>query len=100
MPRRSSSIYPYTTLFRSAFVEFAGDGCGAELCRQDVARILKGKTHFCEPAGTAGLRAVKDKALQIFASKVARSEEHTSELQSQFHIVCRLMLEQYDRVRE
>src|SRR5689334_23587067 len=35
----------------------------------------------------------KDRELRLAELRLARSEEHTSELQSQFHLVCRLLLE-------
>src|SRR5689334_24039655 len=60
-----STLFPYTTLFRSA--------------SRDVLMSLPGLT---EP--------MVDAFLQI---RRGRSEEHTSELQSQFHLVCRLLLE-------
>src|SRR5688572_32512017 len=65
-----STLFPYTTLFRS--------GCGPGTDPLDPPRLDR-------PPGTAGLR------LRIAAQ--ARSEEHTSELQSQSNLVCRLLLE-------
>src|SRR2546430_12168827 len=56
-----STLFPYTTLFRSARHRELADG------RQTLWPILQGGTH--------------------------RSEEHTSELQSQSNLVCRLLLE-------
>src|SRR5689334_24953952 len=64
-----STLFPYTTLFRSG-VDRAAD------------RRLVRASHDDDQAG-AGLVVVMGR----------RSEEHTSELQSQFHIVCRLLLE-------
>src|SRR2546430_12957746 len=65
-----STLFPYTTLFRS-LTALAGHG-NAEV-RVQVARALGGFPHP--------------------SSVVARSEEHTSELQSQSNFVCRLLLE-------
>src|SRR5947199_2331696 len=60
-----STLLPYTTLFRSGFfLGFAG-------ARADVQTVLE--------QGAGG--------------RVTRSEEHTSELQSLRHLVCRLLLE-------
>src|SRR5438309_2387131 len=70
MPRPPrSTLFPYTTLFRSMFRLLGGGVIGdlVGLPRSQLA-VLPGKL------GT-------------------RSEEHTSELQSQFHLVCRLLLE-------
>src|SRR5258708_22989061 len=65
-----STLFPYTTLFRSL----------------DVLRPDRRKTG--QGAGTGGEAGQGRAALQD-----ARSEEHTSELQSPDHLVCRLLLE-------
>src|SRR5689334_24181669 len=67
-----STLFPYTTLFRS--------------CRQAVAAADLRRTGFA--AGP-----------ELLAECRTRSEEHTSELQSQFHLVCRLLLEKKNRIR-
>src|SRR2546422_2900706 len=63
-----STLFPYTTLFRSATTNFKCTGAATETLKT---------------ATTSRTTAV----LQ------ARSEEHTSELQSRLHLVCRLLLE-------
>src|SRR2546422_3426728 len=63
-----STLFPYTTLFRSLFLEGFEDGAGIGKSAGD---------------GTVGVRAHVG----------GRSEEHTSELQSRLHLVCRLLLE-------
>src|SRR5256885_5753259 len=70
-----STLFPYTTLFRSS--SGAGDGAavGAEVRSSIDTRASKG--WFSSP----------------FRSGIARSEEHTSELQSPCNLVCRLLLE-------
>src|SRR2546430_13314867 len=72
-----STLFPYTTLFRSALeVVVAVEGpVGSDLV---VARSL---------------RIERGRALEHGADARARSEEHTSELQSQSNLVCRLLLE-------
>src|SRR5438309_8962335 len=45
------------------------------------------------PTWTSGWSPV----IAVFGSPATRSEEHTSELQSQFHLVCRLLLEKKNR---
>src|SRR5688572_32125578 len=68
-----STLFPYTTLFRSS-----------SLCFALVFRRAR-------PRGDAALaRLVDDFHLQV---ERARSEEHTSELQLQSNLVCRLLLE-------
>src|SRR5947208_8028121 len=66
------TLFPYTTLFRSRWDENAG---GGTLTVRDA--II---------AAQKRVKAVRDGA-------DARSEEHTSELQSPDHLVCRLLLE-------
>src|SRR2546430_5348098 len=66
-----STLFPYTTLFRSA----SGMGPGSH-----------GSTFGGNPLAIAAANAVLDVMLK-------RSEEHTSELQSQSNLVCRLLLE-------
>src|SRR5258708_23081818 len=85
-----STLFPYTTLFRS---KKRGDRCGVG---------LEGAlTQIFEREQEEGLvftdRAIKDAAVQTRPSSCSRSkirsEEHTSELQSPDHLVCRLLLE-------
>src|SRR5689334_23632481 len=69
-----STLFPYTTLFRSPFYNLR----------------KKGTAPFSGVAGvSAGGRTPRR----------ARSEEHTSELQSQFHLVCRLLLEKKKKTK-
>src|SRR5687768_18109653 len=80
LPPRST-LFPYTTLFRSP---------GAHREGHEHARLL-GQPQ--EPL-RHGLRGVPgDLGPALTADRVARSEEHTSELQSRLHLVCRLLLE-------
>src|SRR5689334_24858317 len=67
-----STLFPYTTLFRSESAQVTEVTEAAALAEPGIAFVL----------GRDG-RVVKE----------WRSEEHTSELQSQFHLVCRLLLE-------
>src|SRR5205809_1549007 len=64
-----STLFPYTTLFRSA---------------QQVVKVVHGE--LVELLGGSGHRLSP-------AAHPPRSEEHTSELQSRLHLVCRLLLE-------
>src|SRR5258705_8979042 len=73
-----STLFPYTTLFRSAG-QIQGFG-------------LQAITLVPEPS-TIALAGLSAAALVIFRRRKARSEEHTSELQSLRHLVCRLLLE-------
>src|SRR5699024_12089954 len=91
-------LFPYTTLFRSALADFIGirlDGthaAGADPAQvlfvagsQDVSDVVIAGEHVVS-GGEHRLGAV--------GAMLARSEEHTSELQSRFDLVCRLLLEQ------
>src|SRR3989441_8472802 len=75
-----STLFPYTTLFRSgdAAEEPARPGDGQE------AQGLPGRRP--SPPGAAAGRDAR-------VHQVGRSEEHTSELQSLAYLVCRLLLE-------
>src|SRR5689334_24381251 len=86
-----SSLFPYTTLFRSVREEL--------VAALDLARRLpvEGDLHLLARLERAGL--VDRVAEQPELVPELRSEEHTSELQSQFHLVCRLLLEKKKRTR-
>src|SRR5689334_23995484 len=74
-----STLFPYTTLFRSVLVRIAG--AEGIVARPEKAGAVPVARHL----GNG------DRRRHLAAA--ARSEEHTSELQSQFHLVCRLLLE-------
>src|SRR2546425_8647982 len=80
-----STLFPYTTLFRSPH--------GA---RRPDARRREDRPR-CRPLSGASLRPVsaRDVArrMALCCRQLARSEEHTSELQSLAYLVCRLLLE-------
>src|SRR5438309_6470795 len=66
-----STLFPYTTLFRSSLHS-------------------SHRGFVCSIRATFRLRR---QPFNFFSHAESRSEEHTSELQSQFHLVCRLLLE-------
>src|SRR2546422_8533975 len=83
-----STLFPYTTLFRSVTFSNGPGGGWVGLF----------------PAGTSGPNGYVDwqwvTGTQTFSAQVnTRSEEHTSELQSRLQLVCRLLLEK-KRVKE
>src|SRR3712207_7496938 len=86
-----STLFPYTTLFRSAVdaVLRRERAPGAERRVADEYERAAG-LHHERPAGVA-LAAVL--AADEVAGADHRSEEHTSELQSRQYLVCRLLLE-------
>src|SRR5258708_31023229 len=73
-----STLFPYTTLFRSAGRQHQAPGIGLNA---DV------------PGLRTGLPPVELRADRQTGGIGERSEEHTSELQSPDHLVCRLLLE-------
>src|SRR5689334_23891596 len=95
-----STLFPYTTLFRS------------ELHRTEPAhqQDIGGDDHLLGDIGEDQRPRERERRAQLIVRRtrailcgngggaihggaLARSEEHTSELQSQFHLVCRLLLE-------
>src|SRR2546425_7666791 len=72
-----STLFPYTTLFRSRAKVVAGVGSNATAATIERARAAR----------AAGADAV------LVVAPYYRSEEHTSELQSLAYLVCRLLLE-------
>src|SRR2546430_10483945 len=81
-----STLFPYTTLFRSAIDHGAG---GIGLFRTEFLYLKSG----IEPDENAHFHAYQQKCAFSSGSMPLRSEEHTSELQSQSNLVCRLLLE-------
>src|SRR5688500_19768247 len=75
-PPLTSTLFPYTTLFRS--------------------RRSRWMPPWTMPKSADSLRAVRERFAQRWVSSIdfsIRSEEHTSELQSPCNLVCRLLLE-------
>src|SRR2546430_6142492 len=85
-----STLFPYTTLFRSLGCENLGVDLLLErdraLHRGDVLAVGVLDVHEHRTLGIVGLG-------QAYFQLGVRSEEHTSELQSQSNLVCRLLLE-------
>src|SRR3712207_7290321 len=81
-----STLFPYTTLFRSLAIVF----CGTKRAVDEVAEGLRSRGY-----GVEALHGDMSQPLRDRATRAARerSEEHTSELQSRQYLVCRLLLE-------
>src|SRR5689334_24721857 len=82
-----STLFPYTTLFRSPTALGRRSRRGSRIDPEGRIRSREELVAFPARSLECGGRA------GAFQGKPARSEEHTSELQSQFHLVCRLLLE-------
>src|SRR5258708_14326532 len=78
-----STLFPYTTLFRSAKNQQTN---ALEQALRDGSGAAGTKAH-------RGMRATGRMPPSSMQPQPARSEEHTSELQSPDHLVCRLLLE-------
>src|SRR4051812_49813744 len=94
-PPPSSTLFPYTTLFRSTRLHSASAACAfadetrARLGRDRRLLVLQRLEHV-QPRCAARR---KDGREQADHDRRHRSEEHTSELQSHVNLVCRLLLE-------
>src|SRR5207237_8324415 len=97
--RPSFSLFPYTTLFRSARDSSAAHDRISELDRDPRRRSapageIQGSVRSVPLASTAlGVEIDPRCTSDARISPAGRSEEHTSELQSHLNLVCRLLLE-------
>src|SRR5689334_23467118 len=78
-----STLFPYTTLFRSI-------GLTVAKMLHGHREELSGNVKLCFQPSEEGFNGEEMGGNLMM---IRRSEEHTSELQSQFHLVCRLLLE-------
>src|SRR5437660_3841779 len=91
----SSTLFPYTTLFRSlAGWNASFDECVLRIFRSDADPISQLNLSQ-RPVPHPPMKRVMPSIMQglVFGFQHLRSEEHTSELQSRGHLVCRLLLE-------
>src|SRR5437764_10989914 len=87
-----STLFPYTTLFRSRFRRDAKVAC----------RRLKEVARIAQRLGfdlNGNLVQFTDRRGKLTTLQYDRSEEHTSELQSPMYLVCRLLLEKNKKIR-
>src|SRR2546425_7095024 len=80
-----STLFPYTTLFRSA--DHGARGRARKATRDDPATLPRDRLRH------GGRLSRDERGLRPGSHDRARSEEHTSELQSLAYLVCRLLLE-------
>src|SRR5256885_5035866 len=88
-----STLFPYTTLFRSAMVFSTR---ALEQLPEDLRAILRDTGKIAGAALSARIRKEDAAAFERLRARM-RSEEHTSELQSPCNLVCRLLLEKKKR---
>src|SRR5699024_11635032 len=90
-PPPTAALFPYTTLFRSHGCQCLGNE--ASVCSGRIRPFdIDVPTGEFVPAELGGL-ARQTAELSWYEFACRRSEEHTSELQSRFDLVCRLLLE-------
>src|SRR5206468_9205280 len=88
-PPPSSTLFPYTTLFRSdQIADPLNKTCAEQFPRLDE-RLVALEAVFRD----RGAKPAPDAASIVSDDAIDRSEEHTSELQSRSDLVCRLLLE-------
>src|SRR2546422_8610947 len=90
-----STLFPYTTLFRSSRAAAARS--------KGYDGMYGAMSARCMSVGANQLSACGPKPAVInsaSAGRSIRSEEHTSELQSRLHLVCRLLLEKKKKKRQ
>src|SRR2546430_7072697 len=87
-----STLFPYTTLFRSSQPHVPA---GEDHLPHDALGARPGVRVRARPRGAGGAEQGEGRGLPRAerGAPVHRSEEHTSELQSQSNLVCRLLLE-------
>src|SRR5690348_17585697 len=78
-PPPRSTLFPYTTLFRSSSISSA------------VGPLPQSSTRFARSASSR--TSTRSRRASSTDATSSRSEEHTFELQSPVHLVCRLLLE-------
>src|SRR5205814_9292379 len=86
--------FPYTTLFRSVGRELrALGGRGQVLCVTHLPQVAGQAHHHLRVTKLTDGRTTRTTVAELTTEDRVRSEEHTSELQSLRHLVCRLLLE-------
>src|SRR2546422_1602897 len=86
-----STLFPYTTLFRSSAARIVpSPACGSSEHSSSTVSGRDAANRAASSSFASGLTADHDGAERPV---LVRSEEHTSELQSRLHLVCRLLLE-------
>src|SRR3712207_8358405 len=95
-----STLFPYTTLFRSPLANELGEQLAVVddvVLAAEVGVLVAERVEAVRAARDdlrdAGLVERRDVLLGVRLKEVLRSEEHTSELQSRQYLVCRLLLE-------
>src|SRR3712207_8433631 len=95
-----STLFPYTTLFRSHAPRAQREHAEAlVLERRAVLERVEVAPGGVELAGMPDRLEAQRPGVALRGGEVERSEEHTSELQSRQYLVCRLLLEKKKKIR-
>src|SRR5207244_11946157 len=95
-----STPFPYTTLFRSLLARAGRAPRGQEDSRWRGSMVALDDLRGAAAEGAMQVERVVGEGTQlccVLTRRVDRSEEHTSELQSPDHLVCRLLLEKKNK---
>src|SRR2546421_7604825 len=92
-----STLFPYTTLFRSPPIR-ATRSESRKVCRRSAAVSRKARSPTAWPA--ASFTPFRSSRSANATRPCSRSEEHTSELQSRSDLVCRLLLEKKKKTNQ
>src|SRR5260370_25519042 len=85
-----STLFPYTTLFRSILIECVIEDRNADVLAGHTGREGERPAGKCVINSAARGGAARHRVID--GDRLTRSEEHTSELQSHLNLVCRLLL--------
>src|SRR2546422_1714890 len=85
-----STLFPYTTLFRSRANAGDGSECVAPAPERTACAAAEPALRIVFMSAAAPTSSSRPISTRL---PISRSEEHTSELQSRLHLVCRLLLE-------
>src|SRR2546427_6382509 len=98
-----STLFPYTTLFRSDILVYR-EPYGGEVAYEPWRRQFRGKSTGDSLRVGKEIRSISGATISVHAPHAERdrmrSEEHTSELQSQSNLVCRLLLEKKNETND
>src|SRR5690348_17405584 len=92
-----STLFPYTTLFRSVEADLV-EGRGRRVRREVAADARRPEVGPQDHRHRVPADDAVESALDRLVTR--RSEEHTSELQSPVHLVCRLLLEKKKKIKD
>src|SRR5207249_8496192 len=91
-PFQANSPQPVKMTYKSKCSSFEQASIRVMIFHRSVAKCRQAvRSAFCDPAGGRGSRDTLPRTGR--PNSITRSEEHTSELQSRFDLVCRLLLE-------